>query len=177
MTIFRPALTLAAITLLALPLAGQMQSNPLTAEALQAWGRAKDLILRSAEKMPEADYAFKPTPEVRSFGEIIAHIADAQNAICAGVKGSAMPTEPLAKTKTTKAALVEALRASDAACDATFEGMTDAAATGQVKIFGSDRSRLSSLYMLSFHGMDHYGNLVTYMRLKGLVPPSSEPRK
>lgn len=79
--------------------------------------------------------------------------------------------------KTAKADLVAALKESDAFCDAAFENLTDANASEVLKIYGQTRARLTGLYMLSFHGYEHYGNMVTYMRLKGLVPPSSEPKK
>ena len=91
------------------------------------------------------------------------------------MKGVARPSVQL--DKATKADLIAALKDSDAFCDATFAGLTDAQATEPVKLYGQSRTRLTGFYMLSFHGYEHYGNIVTYMRLKGLVPPSSEPRK
>jgi len=179
MTTFRLLITLVTILFLTLPLAAQTQpsapANPLTADARQAWGFVKDIVLRAAEKMPEENYAFKPVPEVRSFSQLVAHIALSQNQICAQAKGVAGPQVQL--DKATKADLIAALKESDAFCDAAFEGLTDARAAEQVKIYGQSRTRLSGLYMLSFHGYEHYGNIVTYMRLKGLVPPTSEPRK
>ena len=180
MTTYRLLITLLTILFLTLPMAAQTQptapANPLTADAREAWGFVKDVVLRAAEKMPAENYAFKPVPEVRSFSQLVAHIANAQNQICAQTKGVAAPTVPQTD-KATKADLIAALKESDAFCDAAFEGLTDARAAEQVKIYGRNRTRLSGLYMLSFHGYEHYGNIVTYMRLKGLVPPTSEPRK
>ena len=147
----------------------------MTADAREAWGFVKTMLLHAAEKMPEENYPFKPVPEVRSFGELIAHIVGAQNGLCAAVKGVARPNVQL--DKATKADLIAALKDSDALCDATFAGLTDAQATEPVKLYGQSRTRLTGFYMLSFHGYEHYGNIVTYMRLKGLVPPSSEPSK
>jgi uncharacterized damage-inducible protein DinB len=135
----------------------------------------KTLVLRAAEKMPEENYAFKPVPEVRSFGQLIEHITFSQQTLCAMVKG--VPGPAAAAEKTAKADLIAALKDSDAACDAAFENLTDANATDVLKIWGQSRTRVTGLFMLSFHGYEHYGNMVTYMRLKGLVPPSSEPRK
>jgi uncharacterized damage-inducible protein DinB len=179
MTSFRLLIALAAIPFLTLPLAGQTPpaapASPLTADAREAWGFVKTVVLRAAEKMPEENYAFKPTPEVRSFSQLIAHIAYSQNQICTQVKGVATPKPP--SDKATKAELIAALQESDALCDAAFEGLTDSQAAEPVKIYGQNRARLTGLYMLSFHGYEHYGNMVTYMRLKGLVPPTSEPRK
>ncbi|MGO9094896.1 MAG: DinB family protein [Bryobacteraceae bacterium] len=179
MTTFRVLIAPATILFLTLPLAGQTQpaapANPLTADARDAWSFVKTMVLRAAEKMPEENYAFKPVPEVRSFGELIGHILGAQNGLCATVKGVARPNIQL--DKATKADLIAALKESDAFCDATFAGLTDAQAAEPVTLYGKSRTRLTGFYMLSFHGAEHYGNIVTYMRLKGLVPPSSEPRK
>ena len=179
MTLFRPAIPLLTIAFLTLPLAAQMPpaapSNPLTSDAREAWGFVKSLVLRAAEKMPEENYAFKPVPEVRSFGQLVGHITGAQNALCSMVKGA--PRPEAGPEKTSKADLIAALKESDAFCDAAFENLTDANATDVLKIWGQNRTRVTGLFMLSFHGYEHYGNIVTYMRLKGLVPPSSEPRK
>jgi uncharacterized damage-inducible protein DinB len=163
-----------------LPLSGLAQNaapaNPLSTELRGAWDFLKNTVVRAAEKMPEADYAFKPVPEVRSFGQLIGHIADAQLSMCAGAKGVARPDVQVEKTKTTKSDLVAALMASDALCDSVLADLTDAKAVELVKVFGRERTRLSVLYGNAGHSYEHYGNLVTYMRIKGLVPPSSEPR-
>jgi uncharacterized damage-inducible protein DinB len=127
--------------------------------------------------MPEENYAFKPVPEVRSFAQLVAHITTAQNEICAQTQGTAASPKVPQVDKASKADLIAALKESDAFCDATFEGLTDAQAAQTVKLYGQNRTRLAGLFMLSFHGYEHYGNMVTYMRLKGLVPPTSEPRK
>jgi uncharacterized damage-inducible protein DinB len=169
-----------AISLLMLPLLGLAQqgppANPLSSDARGAWENVRNLVSRAAEKMPEENYAFKPVPEVRSFGQLIGHIADAQYSICAGAKGVARPDVQVEKTKTTKADLAAALKDSDAFCDGAFADLTDAKAVELVKVFGRERTRLAVLNMNTGHDMEHYGNIVTYMRIKGLVPPSSEPR-
>ncbi|HEY1218042.1 MAG: DinB family protein [Bryobacteraceae bacterium] len=179
MTTFRLLITPVTILFLTLPLSAQAPpaapANPLTADAREAWGFVKTIVLRAAEKMPEENYAFKPVPEVRSFSQLVAHITFAQNEMCTQVKGVATSKPP--SDKATKAELIAALKESDAFCDATFESLTDAQAAEQVKLYGQSRTRLTGLFMLSFHGYEHYGNMVTYMRLKGLVPPTSEPRK
>lgn len=169
-----------AINLMILPLPGLAQqgapADPLSAEIRNAWDSVKNNILRAAEKMPEENYAFKPVPEVRSFGQIIGHVANAQFSMCAAVKGVPRPDVQVEKTKTTKADLIAALKESDALCDSAVTDLTDAKAVELVKVFGRERTRLSVLYGNAGHDMEHYGNLVTYMRIKGLVPPSSEPR-
>ena len=133
----------------------------------------KGNVIKSAEKMPEGEYSFKPTPEVRSFGQLIGHIADANNNFCAAAQGVENPNPGIEKSKTTKADLVEALKAAMSFCDKAYD-ITDSQATQMVKFRNQERSRLSLLQFNSFHSNLHYGNLVTYLRLKGLTPPSSE---
>ena len=135
----------------------------------------KGNILKAADKMPEDHYSFKPTPEVRSFGQLIGHIADAQYGICGRAGTMQKPAGSIEKTKTSKADLVAALKEAIAGCDAVYTALTDAQAAEKVKfIGGAERTKLSVLQFNTVHNYEHYGNIVTYMRLKGLVPPSSE---
>jgi len=134
---------------------------------------AKDLIVKSAEQMPEADYAFKATPDVRSFGQIVAHVADANNAMCSAVLGEANPSPGVEKTKTSKADLTAALKASYEYCNRAF-ALPDADTGTKIKFFGQERTRLGILLIDVTHNWEHYGNIVTYLRLKGQVPPSSQ---
>ncbi len=137
----------------------------------------KGNIIKAADKMPEEHYAFKPVPEVRSFGQLVGHIADAQYGLCGRAGNLKAPAGGSAeKTKTTKAELVTALKDAIAACDGVYDSMTDAAAGEKIKFFGGERSKLSVLAFNTTHNYEHYGNIVTYMRIKGLVPPSSEGR-
>jgi uncharacterized damage-inducible protein DinB len=170
----KPTLTISILLAGAVGL--QAQNNPLSTDVKRFYEGTRNNLMRAAEKMPEADYAFKPVPEVRSFGQLIGHIADAQLSMCAGAKGVVRPDVQVEKTKTTKSDLVAALMASDALCDSVLADLTDAKAVEMVKVFGRERTRLSVLYGNSGHSYEHYGNMVTYMRIKGLVPPTSEPR-
>jgi uncharacterized damage-inducible protein DinB len=131
-------------------------------------------IVKSAEEMPEADYAFKPTPEVRSFGRIIGHVADANYGICSTVLGKANPSPGVEKTKTSKADLVAALKASYEYCAPAYS-IPDAETGAKVKLFGQEMTRLGALLVNVTHNWEHYGNIVTYLRIKGHVPPSSQP--
>ena len=133
-------------------------------------------ITKAAEQVPEADYAFKPTPEVRSFGGVIAHVADTQYGICSAVLGEPNPSPDVEKTKTTKADLVEALKGSSALCAKAY-AIPDAEAHATMKLFGGEHPKIQALLVNLGHDWEHYGNIVTYMRLKGMVPPSSQPRK
>ncbi len=150
--------------------------NPLSAGQKFLYTSAKNNIVRSAEKMPEANYSFKPTPEVRSFGQLLGHIADAQYLFCSAVLGKPNSGPGVEKTKTSKADLQQALKAAFAYCDQAYDGMTDAQAAQMVKFFGAEQAKLTVLSFNTAHNNEHYGNIVTYMRMKGLVPPSSEGR-
>jgi uncharacterized damage-inducible protein DinB len=149
--------------------------NPLSAWNKVAYGRVKDILLRSAEKVPEENYNFKPTEAVRSFGQIVGHVADAQYLFCSIELGEKNPAPKIEQSKTSKADLIAALKDAFAYCDKAYDGMTDASATQMVKLFGNDAPKLDVLTVNNMHNMEHYGNLVTYMRLKNIVPPSSEP--
>lgn len=130
----------------------------------------------AAAKMPDEQFAFKPDPAVRSFGQILGHVADANYAFCSIVLGENSPSPGIEKTKTTKAELTAALRDAFAYCNRAYDALTDAAAGETVKAFGQERNKLGVLWFNASHNLEHYGNLVTYMRIKGVVPPSSEPK-
>ncbi|HVG38074.1 MAG TPA: DinB family protein [Pyrinomonadaceae bacterium] len=149
-------------------------ANPLSNDIKGLYTMVKGYVMRAAEKMPEDQYSFKPTPEVRSFGQVVGHIADAQYLFCAPIRGEKNPEPNVEKNKTSKADLVQALKDGFAYCDSVYDGMTDQQAAQMVSFFGRDRTKLGLLAFNSSHNHEHYGNLVTYMRLKNLVPPSSE---
>jgi uncharacterized damage-inducible protein DinB len=151
------------------------QNNPLSAFNKHVYEGVKAILLRSAEKMPEENYAFKPTDGVRSYGQIIGHVADAQYLFCSAVVGEKNPAPKIEQTKTSKADLVAALKDAIAYCDRAYDGLTDASATQTVKFFGGDTPKLGVLSTNAMHSIEHYGNLVTYMRMKNIVPPTSEP--
>jgi uncharacterized damage-inducible protein DinB len=172
----------AFVTILVAAAAGaQAQDNPLQAGAQRTYGIVKGYIIRAAEKMPEEHYAFKPTKDVRSFGQLIGHIADASFGFCSGAAGEKPPRggfdAPIEKSTTTKADLQKALAEGFAYCDKVYASATDSTATTMVKGFWGELPKLSVLDFNTAHDFEHYGNIVTYMRLKDIVPPSSEPRK
>jgi uncharacterized damage-inducible protein DinB len=170
----RVAGVFAIAMMVAVPASAQ---GPATAALKGQYELVKNNITKSAEKVSEDLYAFKPTPEVRSFGQVLAHIADANYMICGTASGTKGPEGSVEKTKTTKADLQKALADSFAFCDAAWAGLTDARAAEAVKMFGMEQTRLTALSFNTAHDFEHYGNLVTYMRLKNLVPPSSERRQ
>ncbi len=161
---------LAPQALVADPAQGQA---PSTAEAIrQSYNAVKNNILKAADKMPDDGYSFKPTPEQRSFGAWVAHVADAQTAGCSRVLGT--PKTPSAGSKTTKADLVAALKDSFDTCDAAYAALTDANGNDTVQTFRGPSTRLASLAGNVAHDNECYGSMAVYLRLKGIVPPSSE---
>ena len=157
------------------PAAAISQDNPLSTYNKTVYEGVKSILLRSAEKMPEENYSFKPTEAVRSYGQIIGHVADAQYLFCSIELGEKNPDLKIEQTKTSKADLIAALKGAFAYCDKAYDGMTDASASQMVKLFGGDTPKLGVLTVNNMHSIEHYGNLVTYMRMKNIVPPTSEP--
>ena len=149
-------------------------ANPFSFSAKGVYAIVKTNVVRAADKMPEANYSFKPTPDVRSFGQIVGHIADTQYLFCSMASGSSETGPSVEKNKTAKGDLVAALKEAFAFCDKVYDGMTDASGAQVIKFLGRDAPRLTALTFNAAHMDEHYGNIVTYMRLKGLVPPSSE---
>ncbi|HKW97208.1 MAG TPA: DinB family protein [Bryobacteraceae bacterium] len=163
---------LLAVTLVTVWVLSAQEADPLSTDARAAYADVKNNILRSAEKMPEENYNFKPAPRVRTFGQILGHIAEEQYIYCGAVRGEQKAAD-IEKTKTSKADLIAALHDSFAYCDAAYS-LTDAAATQMVQAGSRQRTRLYILWANTLHDTSHYGNLVTYLRIKGLVPPSTE---
>ena len=166
----------ALLILLLMPASVAMaQENPLSTANKGLYGGLKKILVRSAELMPEEHYGYKPTEDVRSFGQIVGHLADSQYFFCSAVLLEKNPSPKVEKTKTSKADLIAALKDSIAYCDRAYDGMTDATALEKVKVMGGERPKLSALNINQMHAALHYGNLITYMRMKGVVPPSSDP--
>ena len=135
---------------------------------------AKNYVLKAADQVGEDLYAFKPTPDVRSLGQLFGHIADANFMICGMASGQKPAMSGIEKSKTTKADLRAALEASFKFCDDAYGTVTDANANETVKFFlPGTHTRLGVLAFNNAHVFEHYGNVVTYMRMKGMVPPSS----
>jgi uncharacterized damage-inducible protein DinB len=152
------------------------QDTLYVGEARRDFASVRDLIIRSATKMPDDKYGFRPVPAVRTFGQIIAHIADDQYNLCAPVRGENRRDAytQIEQSVTTKTALVDTLRKAFAYCDSTYEPLTDASA--RTIVANRSRSKMSMMQWNVWHTWEHYGNLVTYLRINGIVPPSSEPR-
>lgn len=169
----RPLVLLAAA---AFPLAAQQASSHAghhdmaAVSAVKArWQASHDNVLRAAEAIPESEFGFRPVAGVRSIGELVGHVAGAQMAFCGAVSGE----KPAAMgNPSTKAALIQAMKDAGTFCQKAYS-ITDGASTQNISIFGMSMTGLGALIMNATHNSEHYGNLVTYMRIRGLTPPTS----
>jgi uncharacterized damage-inducible protein DinB len=152
----------------------QTPSGP-AAEAQRSYAGVKANILKAADKMPAEDFQFKPTADIRTFARVVNHVTEAQLHYC----GAAIHTAPDALAKVPadtadKAAIVEALQASFVECDKAFASATDASLSEMLDAGKTKRSRVGLLWGTVSHDNEQYATLALYLRLKGLVPPSSE---
>jgi uncharacterized damage-inducible protein DinB len=149
-------------------------ANPITASEKGLYGFISGAVVAAAQKMPEENYGFKPTPEVRSFGQLVGHVADANYNFCSQALGEANPSKGIEKTKTSKADLVAAIKDAVAYCNKTFDNMSDAKGSEPTKFRNFQLAKMTLLSLNTAHTDEHYGNMVTYLRIKGIVPPTSE---
>jgi uncharacterized damage-inducible protein DinB len=136
--------------------------------------QTKSAIVSAAEKMKAEDYDFAPTAGVRTFGQLVGHVADSQYFFCSTAAGEKKASPGNEKTKKSKDELVAALKEAMSYCDGVYGATTDENIAQIAKFPGGERTRLNVLSMNTVHNYEHYGNMVTYMRLKGVVPPTSE---
>lgn len=172
-----PAVAL-LVSCFATPLRGQAPAappDPLVAAAKDAAAYMRAMFIASAEQMTEQDYEVRPTPEVRSFGELLAHVAESNYQFCAAARGETPPaaSRGLEKTATTPAAIRQMLTESFNYCDAAYAAAEGERGRAMVTLMGQPRPVLAVLLFRTHHTALHYGNAITYMRLRGKVPPST----
>ena len=158
------------------PTAGQKVG--LATSMQNAYATLKGNLTQAAEKMPEANYGFKPAPDpdLRTFGQWIGHQTDNQFLNCATLKGVPNPSPAQSnEKKTTKAALVTALADAFAFCDGALSSLTDQNALQMIKQGDVETARGGVASALLSHGLESYGIVVVYMRAKGVAPPAAAP--
>lgn len=173
------ALTFSAALLISLPISALAQSDDDSASAITS--SLKSLheltstnVIKTAEMLDEELYAYQPTAEVRTMGELLSHIAGAQFMFCSAADGRDSPSqENYEETATSKEEIIAALEASTEYCSSVYDGMTDEAGATMRPIFGMEMAASAILAFNTAHNYEHYGNLVTYMRMNDIVPPSS----
>ena len=164
------------ILLFAAVMPAQEIPNPLMTVSKNIYGLAKGDILGSVDKIPDNLWSYQPTKDVRTVAQLFAHIADGQYEFCGVAAEGKSVSKNVEKTAKSKAEIVAALKEAFAYCDAAYTKMTDANAAEIVPFFGMKVTKLGIMDFNIAHTMEHYGNLVTYMRLNNIVPPSSEQR-
>jgi hypothetical protein len=180
--LFRLVLFATPVVLLAQALpAPDPQGNPLSAELRQIYTIVRNNLIKMSERMPAEKYGYKPTPEIQTFLQRVAHIADANMRTCSGLQGNQRSVG--ASAKTNKDDVIAALKASFETCDSVFNALTDATAVQMVRGEigspptqpGQTRTRLSQLWNVVRHSNELYGYMSVYLRLNGIVPPSTAP--
>ncbi len=152
-------------------------ANPLMRSSKGIYSISKGDVMGSVSAIPDDLWSYQPTKDVRTVGQLFAHIADGQYEFCGAALEGKPVSKDIEKTAKTKAEIVSALKDAFAYCDAAYDKLDDAKASEIISFFGMKVTRLGVMDFNVAHNMEHYGNLVTYMRLKGIVPPSSAPRK
>jgi hypothetical protein len=144
------------------------------AEVQASYNRLKPNVIQAAEKMPDADYQFKPTPDIRTFARIVNHVTEAQQHTCSALNGTTFDPKSVPSDTADKATIVAGLKASFDACDKAYGALTD---TNMAELVGAGprkRSRIGMAWGNVSHDNEQYAELSTYLRLKNLVPPTAE---
>lgn len=142
--------------------------NPLTTTLSIFRTNMQDKIMKSAEAMPESKYTYRPTKDVRSFAEIVTHVADISYILCSNVKGEAAPPTPSLQGSKTK--IIAYLKGSFDYCDGVYSAFSDAHLNDPADFWGTKTNKMFILTQVGNHDALHYGNLVTYLRINGLEP-------
>jgi len=142
--------------------------NPLTKTISIFRSNMQDKIMKAAETMPEAKYSYRPTKDVRSFAEILTHVADISYYLCSNAKGEAAP--PPANGKDAKIQIIAYLKSAFGYCDGVYSGFKDEHLNDPADFWGYKTNKMFIVTQLPSHDALHYGNLVTYLRLNGLEP-------
>jgi hypothetical protein len=144
------------------------------AEVQAAYNRIKPNVLKAAEKMPEADFQYKPTADIRTFARIVNHVTEAQFRTCSALNGETADPKAVPSDTADKATVIAGLKASFAACDKAYASLTDGTITEVLTLGPVKRSRIGLAWGNVSHDNEQYAELSTYLRLKGLVPPTAE---
>jgi uncharacterized damage-inducible protein DinB len=168
---------LPVLMLLLVPAAAgaQATSDPFMTSSKQLYETGKRYVVTTAEQMPAEDFVYRPVATVRTLGQILGHLADVHFITCSIGLGEENPNpSSIEQSNPGKDELIEAMRRSYALCDRAY-AQGDAALTAPAELFGQQTTRFHALNLNVSHDFEHYGNLVTYMRMRDRVPPSSQP--
>ncbi len=166
----------AAVWMVAAVCVAQAPAGPVgpAAEVQASYNRLKPNVIKAAEKMPEADFQFRPTPDIRTFARIVNHVTEAQEHTCSALNGTAFDPKSVPSDTADKATIVAGLKASFELCDKAYGALTDANIAEMVDAGRGKRSRIGMAWGNVSHDNEQYAELSTYLRLKGIVPPTAE---
>ena len=169
-----PATSLAQMGGMAMPATPPPASTGPASEVLRSYSAIKPNVIKAAEKMPEADYRYAPTPDIRTFARIVNHVTEAQSHTCATLTGTAFDAKMVPSDTADKATIIAALKASFELCDKAYGALTNENMAEMVTMGPMKRSRTGFAWGNVSHDNEQYAELSTYLRLKGLVPPTAE---
>jgi hypothetical protein len=160
---------------MSMPMPAPPSSTTAENDMLRSYNGLKANILKSADEMPVDGYSYKPEPDMRTFARILNHVSEAQFHTCSALNATPAASLPTVPPETAdKASIITALKASFAECDKAYAALTDANLLEKVSMGPLTRTRVSLAWGNVAHDDEQYSALATYLRLKGLMPPSSE---
>ena len=172
--LFGLALPAASYAQMTMPMTPPPASTGPASEVLRSYNSQKTNVIKAAEKMPDADYQYKPTPEIRTYARIVNHVTEAQSHTCTTLNGTKFDPKMVPSDTADKATIVAALKASFDECDKAYAALTNENIAEMVTMGPSKRSRIGLAWGNVSHDNEQYAELSTYLRLKGLVPPTAE---
>ena len=143
-------------------------------EAQTAYNRIKPNVLKAAEKMPAADYQYKPVEDIRTYARIVNHITEAQFHTCTTLNGTKFDPKSVPSDTADKATVIAGLKASFDECDKAYGALTDANYAEMMTAGQGKRSRVGMAFGNVSHDNEQYAELSTYLRMKNIVPPTAE---
>jgi uncharacterized damage-inducible protein DinB len=170
-------LCLVVVTAALLPGAAlaQSSSSPVSDALRHEAERSQKNLVAAAESMPADKFGFKPTPAQMSFGEMVLHVAGANDYMCSTISGTKPPAEPKLQPTASKETLVARAKRSFEFCNTALAKLTDEGLSGTVPFFGGRTiSRAGAVLDLVADWADHYGASAIYLRLNGILPPTAK---
>jgi hypothetical protein len=166
-----------AILCLAAPLMAQAQdaaANPLSTTVRKILADNAKNLIAAAQVMPVEKYGFQPSPDIRTFGQVVAHVAMVNNAVCAMLFKPAAPAPAKIAETDPKDKLVAGLQASMDYCDQAFAKLTDANLAEMIPAFGGrPMTRMGVALIVTNDLIDHYAGMAIYLRMNSQVPPTA----
>jgi hypothetical protein len=167
-----------AVALAQGPDPARILANPVTETTKMMLRQHADSMVRAAELMPEEKYSFHPTPAQMTYGQLVAHIAQTNEALCGAIEGHPPAGPPASPTgKDSKAVLVSALKASFEHCTAAISPLTDAQAAQAIAMGPQQVPRTYFMMILVADWSDHYSTQASYLRMNDILPPTAKPAR